>query len=199
MTRPALTRRPVVRLVARAESPWGIGALAFAEALFLPVPIEAALAPLMIARPERRWRLALWALIGSVLGVAALYLIGAALMGTVGARVIALNGWEARYAELAARFAAEGPLTVAVIAVTPIPFTLAALAAGAAKMNLALFLGVAGAVRGARYAVLALLVGLFGERVRAGYARVRADPRARWASLALAAAGGAALAWVWLR
>ena len=194
MTRPSWTHR----LVARAETAWGIGALAFAEALFLPVPIEAALAPLMIARPERRWRLALWALIGSVLGIAALYLIGAALMGSIGEQVIALNGWEAQYAELAARFEAEGPLTVAVIAVTPIPFTLAALAAGAAKMNLALFLAVAGAVRGLRYAALAVLVGLFGERVREAYERLRADPRARAVSLGLVAVGGLALAWIWL-
>ena len=193
MTPPSRTSR----IVARAEAPWGIGALAFAEALFLPVPIEAALAPLMIANPQRRWRLALWALIGSVLGILALYLIGLALMGSVGDRVVAMNGWQDEYAALRARFEADGPLTVAVVALTPIPFTLAALAAGAARMNVLVFLFVAGAVRGARYAGLALLVGLFGERVRAWYERASRNPKVRTASALVAILAAAGLAAWW--
>ena len=194
-----MTDTRAARLADRASTPWGIGGLAFAEALFLPVPIEAALLPLMIREPARRWRLASWALIGSVLGILALYLIGLALMGAVGERVIAMNGWQDEYAQLRARFEAEGPLTVAVVAVTPIPFTLAALAAGAARMNVLVFLAVAGATRGARYAVLAMLVGLFGERVRAWYDRLRDDRRTAWASLMLIVGGGAVLAWAWSR
>ena len=183
-------RTRAARLADRASTPWGMGSLAFAEALFLPVPIEAALLPLMIREPARRWRLALWALIGSVLGILALYLIGAGLMDAVGDRVIAANGWGEDYAALQARFEAEGPLTVAVVALTPIPFTLAALAAGAARMNVVVFLGVAGATRGARYGLAAVLVGLFGERVRGWHERVRRDRRAQ---LALTALGVAAV------
>ena len=198
MTEPSRRSRRA-RLADRAATPWGIGSLAFAEALFLPVPIEAALLPLMIREPGRRWALGAWALVGSVLGIAALYGIGLALMGSVGDRVIALNGWADEYAALRQRFEAEGPATVAVIAVTPIPFTLAALAAGAARMNVLVFLLVAGGTRTARYGVLAVLVGLFGERVRAWYDRVRTDPRSQAASLMLIALGTAVLAWVWLR
>ena len=199
--RPDPTRRPsrASRLADQAETPLGIGALAFAEALFLPVPIEAALAPLMIRSPARRWRLVLWALIGSTLGIAALYGIGLALMDGLGDRVIAMNGWEGEYADLRARFEAAGPATVAVIAVTPIPFTLAALAAGAARMNVLLFLLVAGSVRLARYAALAWLIGRYGARVRVWFERWRRDPRARrvtWVGLAF---GAAALALLWLR
>lgn len=176
-----------------------MGSLAFAEALFLPVPIEAALAPAMIAHPERRWWLALWALLGSVAGVAVLYAIGLALIDTIGDRVIALNGWRDEYAELSTRFEEDGAAAVAVIAVTPIPFTLAALAAGAARMNVLLFLAVAGATRGARYGLLAVLVGLFGDRVRHWYEEARADPRSKVVSLVLVGLGGAVLAWLWLR
>ena len=188
------------RVADRAETPLGIGALAFAEALFLPVPIEAALLPLMVRKPERRWRLVLWALAGSVLGVAALYAIGLALMDAVGERLITLNGWQADYAELQARFEAEeGPLTIAVIAVTPLPFTLAALVAGAVRMNVLVFLLVAGAVRGVRYAALAWLVGRYGERARGLFERLRRDRRARIASLVLALLAGAGLTLLWLR
>ena len=198
MTDAAPSRRRS-RIADRAGTPWGIGSLAFAEALFLPVPIEAALLPLMIREPGRRWALALWALIGSVLGIAVLYGIGLALMDAVGDRVIAMNGWQDEYADLVTRFEEEGPLTVAVIAVTPIPFTLAALAAGAARMNVLVFLAVAAATRGGRYAVLAVLVGLFGERVRAWYQAVRSDPRAHVVSVALIVAATALIAWLWLR
>ena len=187
------------RLADRAETPLGIGLLAFAEALFLPVPIEAALAPLMIRKPERRWRLVLWALLGSVLGIAVLYGIGLALMDSLGDRLIALNGWQGEYDALRARFDEAGPATVAVIAVTPIPFTLAALAAGAARMNVAVFLLVAGSVRLARYAVLAWLIGRYGERVRVWFERFRADPRARRLSWAMLAVGAALLAVLWFR
>ena len=187
------------RIADRAATPWGIASLAFAEALFLPVPIEAALLPLMIRQPDRRWELAFWALLGSALGILSLYGIGLALMDAVGDRVIALNGWTDEYADLVARFEEEGPATVAVIAVTPIPFTLAALAAGAARMSVLTFLLVAGATRAARYAVLAVLVGLFGERVRAWYEGVRADPRANALSLVLIVAATALIAWFWVR
>ena len=195
------TRRPsrASRLADQAETPLGIGALAFAEALFLPVPIEAAMAPLMIRSPARRWRLVLWALIGSTLGIAALYGIGLALMDGLGDRVIAMNGWEREYAELRARFEAAGAATVAVIAVTPIPFTLAALAAGAARMNVALFLLVAASVRLARYAALAWLIGRYGARVRVWFERWRRDPRARLATWVGVGVGAAALVLLWLR
>ena len=199
MTTPPPRGARASRLADRAETPLGIAGLAFAEALFLPVPIEAALAPLMIRKPARRWRLVLWALLGSVLGIAALYGIGLALMDSVGDRVIALNGWQDEYGALRARFDEAGPATVAVIAVTPIPFTLAALAAGAARMNVVLFLAVAGSVRLARYAALAWLVGRYGERVRVWFARWRADPRARRVSWATLALGTVLLAWLWLR
>ena len=185
------------RLLDGAQTGPGIGALAFAEALFLPVPIEAALAPVMIARPRARWRLVWWALLGSVLGVALLYGVGALFFEAIGTRIIAANGWEAEWAALQARIAEEGALAVAVVAVTPIPFTLAALGAGAAKMNLALFLLVAGAVRGARYAVLAALVGLFGERVAAWIAAASQDPRTKRLGIAATVLAGMALMGWW--
>ena len=55
--------------VAAADKPhamWSMGAIAFAESSFFPVPPDVMLIPMALARPHRAYFMALWCTIASV-------------------------------------------------------------------------------------------------------------------------------------
>src|SRR5487761_1971550 len=70
------TYQRVLALAIRPHAPWWLAAIAFAESSFFPVPPDALLIPMALARPERAWRLAGICTLASVAGGALGYLIG---------------------------------------------------------------------------------------------------------------------------
>jgi membrane protein YqaA with SNARE-associated domain len=159
-------RERLTRWVGRSESPLALTAASIAESTVVPIPIELIITPMMIHKPARKWRIAGWTLLGSVLGTAVMFFVGLFAFQTVGTFLIERFEWHDEYAAFQKRFRENGILTVAFISATPIPLVLAALGAGAAKMNFLVFMAVVGVTRALRYLGLALLVQLFGERAR---------------------------------
>src|SRR4051812_46547396 len=66
----------VLRLAASRHAGVWLGVIAFAEASVFPVPPDIMLAPMVYARPERAWGLALICTLGSIFGAMAGYGIG---------------------------------------------------------------------------------------------------------------------------
>jgi membrane protein YqaA with SNARE-associated domain len=75
----------VLSLAARPSAVWALGAVSFAESSFFPVPPDAMLIPMVIARPERAWLYALVCTATSVAGGVLGYAIGALLYDSIGA------------------------------------------------------------------------------------------------------------------
>src|SRR5436190_3782832 len=84
------------------HAPWALGVIAFAESSFFPVPPDAILIPMSLARPKRAWVYALICTLGSVAGALLGYAIGAFLYETVGRWLINLYGYGARVDQLRA-------------------------------------------------------------------------------------------------
>ena len=63
-------------LAASPRAPWWLAAVAFAESSFFPIPPDALLIPMILARPDRAWRFAAICMVGSVVGGALGYAIG---------------------------------------------------------------------------------------------------------------------------
>ncbi len=63
-------------LAASPRAPWWLAAVAFAESSFFPIPPDALLIPMALARPDRAWRFAAICTGGSVVGGALGYAIG---------------------------------------------------------------------------------------------------------------------------
>ncbi|MBE3638407.1 YqaA family protein [Mangrovicoccus algicola] len=151
-----------------AEGRSGIAVLSAMEATFLPIPLEAVLVPLMIARPAHALMLGLWSLIGCLAGTAILYLSGWLLADPV---VLPLLDWLG----LSAQFAAlEGRLhgtrlffTVLLLSVSPFPIQLASLGAGMLGSSFALLMVAVTVARGGRYMGLGVLAHLLGPRLAA--------------------------------
>lgn len=137
-------------------------ALSMMETLILPVPLELVLIPWMLCHPERRWLIAASALAGNLTAALAGYYLGFFVMDLWGPEMINFFGDQNSYEELKARLQEDGFVTILTIGLSPVPFQIAMLAAGATAYPVLLFGLAALMARGVRYFGLAALAGLMG-------------------------------------
>lgn len=142
------------------------GVASFLEMTLVPIPIEAALTPAMIAAPKKRWGLAAAALLGSVACALAWYLLASGLAEATSEQLASWVGGADQLEEIRREVERDGFGYVFLAGVTPIPFQLACIAAGLAKMSLGSFALASVLARGVRYFGLAGLVTVMGEKAR---------------------------------
>jgi len=150
---------------------WLLFAVAFADSSFLPIPPDLLLVPMVLMQPRRIWWLLTLCTVGSTLGAAVGYLIGYLLWAAIGAPIVEFYGHMEGYLVFRHWVEEWGPLIIIAKALTPIPFKIAAIAAGAAEMNPVIFMLAAFAGRALHFAIVAVLLMLFGARVMALVAR----------------------------
>ena len=148
-----------------------LGAVAFAESSFFPIPPDVLLAPMALAQPTRALRYALIATVASVLGGMLGYAIGAFLYDTIGERLINLYGYGAKMDALKATYAQWGWLVILAKGVTPIPYKLVTITSGLLSYNFPLFVALSVLTRGARFFLVAGALHWFGEPVRVAMER----------------------------
>src|SRR6185312_7595799 len=90
--------RQVLALAASPRAPWWLAVMAFAEASFFPIPPDALLIPMVIARRDRAWWLAAICTAASVGGGALGYLIGDALFNQLAAPLLHFYHYETGFA-----------------------------------------------------------------------------------------------------
>lgn len=177
-------RRWLIRLVARlhawAESGWSgpaTGTWGVLQGSVMPGPSEALLVPLGLADPRAAWRLATWALVGTVLGGLLAFGIGVLAFDTVGQRILGLAGVDGpRLERLHHLFDRRGALLIAVSALTPVSTKVISIAAGAFGVPLGEFAIALLLARGGRLYVVATLLRYAGVRVRDYLLRRLAPP-----------------------
>lgn len=144
-----------------------LAVVAFLESSIFPIPPDAMIVPMVLARPRAAWRIALVATSASVLGGIAGYAIGFFLFETAGARIIELYGLGHEFAAFRQTWNAWGVWIILVKGLTPIPYKLVTIASGLAGFNLALFFFTSVVTRGARFLLVAALLRYFGTPARA--------------------------------
>jgi len=141
-------------------------AVSFTEAIFFPVPPDLLLLPMGLANRDRVFRLAwiclLFSLAGGVIG----YGIGYYFMETLGDPIIRFYGLEKQYTEIQVWYDTYSAWAVSIAGLTPIPYKLCTLTAGAFKVNWPIFIIASAISRGLRFFVIALLIRYFGETAR---------------------------------
>ncbi|HVZ52722.1 MAG TPA: YqaA family protein [Pseudolabrys sp.] len=169
----AAPRSPLRRLydwcVDAAHKPhamWLMGAIAFAESSFFPVPPDVMLVPMALARPQRAYVMAAWCMVASVLGGLVGYAIGALLYDSVGGWLIHLYGYGDKVEAFRAAYAQWGAWIILLKGLTPIPFKIVTITSGFAGYNLGLFILFSIITRGGRFFLLAFLLHRYGERAR---------------------------------
>jgi membrane protein YqaA with SNARE-associated domain len=156
----------VMRLAAHPRALWALGAVSFTESSFFPIPPDAMLVPMVLARPREAWKIALICTLTSVAGGFFGYAIGYFLYETVGRAVISLYQLEAQFVEYQALFNEWGLWIILIKGMTPIPYKLITIASGVAKFDLAVFALASIATRGARFFLVAALLRVFGPPIR---------------------------------
>lgn len=159
-----------MRWAAHAHAPRYLAGLSFAESSFFPVPPDVMLAPMVLARPQRAWALALLTTVTSVVGGLAGYAIGYFAIATITPWLQDLGYWS-DYLEVRNWFETWGFWAILLAGFSPIPYKLFTIAGGALGMFLPAF--VAGSIlgRGGRFFLVAALVKFGGPPLEAGLRR----------------------------
>jgi membrane protein YqaA with SNARE-associated domain len=153
-------------LAASPRAPWWLAVVAFAESSVFPIPPDALLAPMVLARPERAWRLALICTVASVAGGALGYFIGYALFDQLAAPLIRVYGYGERFAAFQQLYGEYGLWVILIKGLTPIPYKIVTIASGAARFDFATFMVASAVTRSARFFLVAGLLRYFGPPIR---------------------------------
>lgn len=148
------------------HAPWYLGALSFAESSFFPIPPDVMLAPMVLARPERAWRLAGLTTVTSVVGGLAGFAIGVLAIDAV-MPVLERLGYVDELERAKSWFGEWGFWAVLAAGFSPIPYKIFTIAAGAMSMVLLPFTIASMIGRGARFFMVAGLVAWGGPRIEA--------------------------------
>ena len=101
-----------------------------------------------------------------MLGGLAGYWLGTVAMDTLGQWVIDSYGYQEQFDNLSDKFRTEGFLAVFAAALTPIPYKLVTITAGACQVALSTFIIASVVGRGARFFSEGVLIYYFGEPIR---------------------------------
>lgn len=155
----------VLALAAHRRAPSWLAGVSFIESSFFPIPPDAMLIPMCIARPDRAYRYALICTIASVLGGAAGYFIGYFLFDLLAEPVLRAYGHADALARFAGWYERWGALVIFVKGLTPLPYKVVTIASGAMQFNFLIFVVASLLARGARFFLLAFLLRRFGPPI----------------------------------
>jgi len=146
---------------------WALGGIAFADSSFLPIPPDILLVPMALLRPERIKAFLLICIVGSSLGAILGYVIGYWLWSSIGLPMVEFYGYTENFAAYQRMVAEWGVLVIIVKAFTPVPFKIAAIAAGIAAMDPFAFMFATVVGRTLHFAMVGALLVLCGPKIMA--------------------------------
>jgi membrane protein YqaA with SNARE-associated domain len=156
----------VLALSAHPRAPSWLAVVSFAESSVFPIPPDAMLIPMCLARPDRAWRYAAICTIASVIGGVAGYAIGFWLFEALAEPVLRAYGHADALLRFESWYAQWGAMVILIKGLTPIPYKIVTIASGAAKFDFIIFLAASIVTRGARFFLLAWLIQRFGAPIR---------------------------------
>jgi membrane protein YqaA with SNARE-associated domain len=155
-------------LAARESAEWWLGIISFVESSIFLVPAEALLVPMGLARPERAYRYALIATVGSVLGGIAGWLLGYYAYELIARPVLEFYGSLDKFEMLRSSSSRDAILLMLITsgAAHLPPMKVVTILSGAATVNIWLFVASAIVARGGKFFVIAWLLRRYGEPIR---------------------------------
>ncbi len=150
----------------KPHAAWVMGAVSFVESSFFPVPPDAMLVPMSLARPDKAWTYAAVCTVASVAGGLLGYFIGAMLYDSVGLWLIKLYGYGDKVDAFRQAYAQYGGWIILLKGLTPIPYKIVTIASGFAGYNLGLFVLLSIITRGTRFFVEAFILNRYGPQAR---------------------------------
>lgn len=156
----------VLELAGKPWAPKALAAVSFIESSVFPIPPDAMLVPMCLAKPKRAFYYALICTVASVLGGLLGYAIGALLYDTLGQFLIRLYGYGDKLEAFRTAYAEWGGWIILIKGATPIPYKVVTIASGFAGYNLLWFTVLSIITRGIRFFAIAAILYFWGEPAR---------------------------------
>ena len=137
-------------------------ALSFAESSFFPIPVDVMIVPMVQARPERWWRIALLAAFFSVLGGIFGYFLGLMFFETLAGPMLDKLGKTESMMAFRDSINQHGGLWVFGAGFTPFPYKVITIMSGAVPVSFGVFVAASTLSRTLRFLVVAGIVRLLG-------------------------------------
>ncbi len=143
-----------------------LAVVSFAESSFFPLPPDLMLIPMVLAQPKNWYKLAGLCTLASVVGGFFGYAIGYFAMDTIGQWLLGALGLLDKFEALKPWIAQYGVWLILIKGMTPIPYKLITITAGAFHFDLLQFTLASIVARGVRFFLSAALLWRFGEPIR---------------------------------
>ena len=159
-----------LKLASHKKSKSFLGIISFIESFIFPIPPDVLIIPMTIANPNDWFRIALTALVGSVLGACLGYFIGYVFFNEIGLRIFELYGVD-NVSFLKDKVSSDGGVLawmtlLAIAGFTPVPFKLLTITSGFVHFNFFYFIIVSILTRGSRFFIITLLIAKFGPTMK---------------------------------
>jgi len=139
--------------------------LCFLESIVFPFPQEVFMIPMMASDRDRIFKIAWFALLGSLFGAIVAYFIGMYLFESIGMYILNLYGLYETFTNFSNQVSEYGFLYVFVGGFTPVPFKIVTLSSGFIGINFLIFIAASIISRSIRFFLIGYIIWKFGEDI----------------------------------
>ena len=148
-----------------AESPYAmyfLAMVAFIESSFFPIPPDIMIIPMVLAMPDKAWKIASIATVASVLGGCFGYGIGVFGYELIAKPILEFYGYMHQFDVFQSYYHEWGAWIVFGAGITPFPYKVITIASGVVDLNLWVFSLASVLARGMRFFLVAWLLKKYG-------------------------------------
>lgn len=156
----------MLRLSAHNKAMFFLFLVSFAESSFFPIPPDVMIIPMVLATPNKAWRIAGLATVASVLGGYFGYIIGAGFFDLIAKPILEMYNALEQFQEFEDYYHKFGAWIVFAAGLTPFPYKIITIASGAVHLDLMVFTVASVLARGMRFFFVAWLLKKYGEPMK---------------------------------
>jgi membrane protein YqaA with SNARE-associated domain len=139
--------------------------LCFLESIIFPFPQEVFMIPMMASDRDRIFKIAWFALLGSMFGAIAAYFIGMYLFESIGMYILNLYDLNETFSNFSDQVSEFAFLYVFIGGFTPVPFKIVTLSSGFIGINFLIFITASAISRSVRFFLIGYIIWKFGEDI----------------------------------
>ena len=140
--------------------------VAFAESSFFPIPPDVMIIPMVLAMPDKAWKIAGLATFASVVGGLFGYLIGSCFFDLIAKPILEMYNAMEKFQEFEEYYHLYGAWIVFIAGLTPFPYKIITIASGVVHLDLVVFTVASVIARGMRFFLVAWLLKKYGAPMK---------------------------------
>ena len=156
----------MISLSASPKALWFLAIVAFAESSFFPIPPDIMLIPMVLAMPQKAWKIAGVATVSSVMGGFFGYGIGVFFFDLIARPILNFYGYMQQFDVFKEYYHQWGAWIVFGAGITPFPYKIITIASGVVGLDLFPFTVASIIARGMRFYLVAWLLKKYGAPMK---------------------------------